>query len=78
MDKQASLLREEAPSTIGFFFSSTTTTAAPAQTTTAIYTNAQIDAFGRSYANLAFADFTNNSPTQYFYAPEEAYDQQQQ
>jgi hypothetical protein len=80
MNKQASLLREEStPSTIGYFFS--TTTAPAPTTTTAIYTNAQIDAFGRSYANLAFTDFTNNaSQTQYFYAPEKeaTYDQQQQ
>uniref|UniRef100_A0A914YST9 Uncharacterized protein n=1 Tax=Panagrolaimus superbus TaxID=310955 RepID=A0A914YST9_9BILA len=59
MDKQAALLRsaEYADAVIP---STTTTVAVPeeeARSTTAIYTNAHIDGFGRSYSNLAFADF---------------------
>uniref|UniRef100_A0AC34PVH2 Uncharacterized protein n=1 Tax=Panagrolaimus sp. JU765 TaxID=591449 RepID=A0AC34PVH2_9BILA len=55
MDKQVNLLRESAES--ASLVSTTTTTSTP---TFAPFTNANIDAFGRSYGNLAFADFTNN------------------
>ena len=51
MDKQAAMIRqyEEASAE-----STTTTTEAPV-----VYTNAQIDAFGRNYGNLAFQDLTS-------------------
>ena len=56
MDKQAALLRAESAETST---EAIATTAAPESPTTAIYTNANIDGFGRSYSNLAFADFND-------------------
>ncbi|KAE9556731.1 hypothetical protein FO519_000137 [Halicephalobus sp. NKZ332] len=50
MDKQAALIRQYESSS-----ETTTTTEAPV-----VLSNAQIDAFGRPYSNIAFADFTNN------------------
>ncbi|KAE9556739.1 hypothetical protein FO519_000145 [Halicephalobus sp. NKZ332] len=49
MDKQAALIRQYESSS-----ETTTTTEAPV-----VLSNAQIDAFGRPYSNIAFADLTN-------------------
>jgi hypothetical protein len=58
MDKQAAILRSESSTEI----ISSTSTSAPEFSATAIYTNANIDGFGRSYSNLAFADFNQQIP----------------